>query len=69
MKSVYECILKPSISLLPLSLLLLSLDCFKSHIMLHAKAQEKRLMEKCSEVDVNFFFCVLQCPYLACKMY
>lgn len=56
------------ISLLPLPLLLLSLACFKSDILMHAKARGKRLMKNLSEVDVNFF-CALQHYYLACKMY
>lgn len=52
---------------MPLSLLLLSLDCFKSDIMLHAKAQGKKLIKSASEVDVKVF--VLPHSYLACKMY
>lgn len=56
MKSVCKCILKTCISLLPLSLLLLSLDCFKSDIMLLAKTLGKRLMKSAREVD-ELFLC------------
>lgn len=66
MQSVYECVLDLHLPFAP-SLLLLSLDCFKSDIMLHAKAQGKKLMKSASEVDVNVF--VLPHSYLACKMY
>lgn len=51
-----------------LSLLLLSLDCFKSDIPMHAKARGKRLKKNLSEVDVNFP-CVLQNSELAWKMF